>query len=119
LELCDNVANSELCAAFLFGSIASPLPRTLTFLQAARTFAAAPSTMSSATDSIPSHVHKAEQVQRDIIRQMTPARRLELAVAMQQQMRALMDAGLRHAHPELSTEERRREIARRILHART
>jgi hypothetical protein len=50
---------------------------------------------------------------------MTPAQRWELAVAMQQQARELMDAGLQQSHPHFTAEERRREIARRILLART
>lgn len=57
--------------------------------------------------------------QTAIYRGMTPARRLELAFAMHDEMRALMDAGLRAEHPELSDEERRQVIAQRILHART
>jgi hypothetical protein len=65
------------------------------------------------------HQFHADALQTDIYRRMTPSRRLELAIAMQQQARALMEAGLRQSHPGLTAQERRREIARRILHART
>jgi hypothetical protein len=60
-----------------------------------------------------------EDLQIDIFRRMTPGKKLELAVAMQQQARALMEAGLKQSHPHLTADERRREIARRFLHART
>jgi murein endopeptidase len=65
------------------------------------------------------HRSHADALQADIYRRMTPARRLELAIAMQHQARELMDAGLRQTHPGLTDGERRREVARRILHART
>jgi hypothetical protein len=65
------------------------------------------------------HRSHADALQAEIYRRMTPARRWELAVAMQHQARALMDAGLRQTHPNFTAAERRREIARRILHART
>jgi hypothetical protein len=65
------------------------------------------------------HQTHADALQIEIYRRMRPARRLELAVAMQEQTRALMDAGLRRSHPNLTAAERRREIARRFLHART
>lgn len=50
---------------------------------------------------------------------MTPSRRLEQALRLNRQMRALMDAGLRAEHPEWTAEQRKRVIAERILHART
>lgn len=56
--------------------------------------------------------------QVDIYRRMTPSQRLEQAMQMNQQMRVLMESGLRATHPQLSATERRREIARRIRHAR-
>jgi hypothetical protein len=56
--------------------------------------------------------------QTEIYRRMSPAQRLEQAMQMNRQMRALMDSGLRATHPQLSLAERRREIARRIRHAR-
>ncbi len=59
---------------------------------------------------------KARQV--EIYRRMTPAQRLELAMNLNRQMRELMDSGLRATQPQLSADERRREIARRIRHAR-
>lgn len=65
------------------------------------------------------HQAHADALQTEIYRRMSPTRRLELAVAMQAQSQALMDAGLRQSHPNLSVAERRREIARRILHACT
>ncbi len=65
------------------------------------------------------HQTDAEALQVEIYRRMTPARRWELAVAMQRQARELMDTGLRQSHPHSTADERRREIARPILHART
>ena len=65
------------------------------------------------------HRTDADALQVEIYRRMTPAQRWELAVAMQQQARELMDAGLQQSHPHFTAEERRREIARRILLART
>ena len=62
---------------------------------------------------------KADAVQSAIFKRMTPSRKLEIAAAMNGQARELMDSGLRQAHPEYSPEQRRSEIARRILHART
>ncbi len=56
--------------------------------------------------------------QVEIYRQMTPSERLDQAMRMNRQMRTLMDSGLRSTHPQLSAIERRREIARRIRHAR-
>lgn len=65
------------------------------------------------------HQTYADALQTEIYRRMCPSRRLELAVAMQEQTRALMEAGVRRSHPDLTAAERRREIARRILHAHT
>jgi len=65
------------------------------------------------------HLAKAEEVQSAIFERMLPSRKLELAVAMNRQVRALMDTGLRHTHPEFTLKQRRREIARRILHSQT
>ncbi len=68
-------------------------------------------------EPLPAHRVAAEAAQVAAYRRMAPGRRLELAVAMQRDARALMDAGLKQTHPHLSAEERRREIARRVLHA--
>ena len=65
------------------------------------------------------HQDQANAVQTEIFRRMPPARKLELAVAMQQQARDLMDSGLKLSHPHFSASERQREIARRILNARS
>ncbi len=65
------------------------------------------------------HLAKANEVQSAIFKRMSPSRKLELAAAMNRQARDLMDSGLRQAHPEFTAEQRRREIAHRILHART
>ena len=62
---------------------------------------------------------EADAIQTESFRRMPPERKLELAVAMQQQARDLMDAGLQLNHPGMSADERQREIARRILNART
>jgi hypothetical protein len=65
------------------------------------------------------HLLQANAVQSAIFKRMSPSRKLDLAVAMNRQARDLMDSSLRQAHPEFSGEQRRIEIARRILHART
>jgi hypothetical protein len=62
---------------------------------------------------------EADRIQAAIYRQMRPEQRLAQSVRMNRQMRSLMDAGLRQQKPTWSAEERRREIARRILHAAT
>lgn len=56
--------------------------------------------------------------QREIYRRMTPGQRLDLAMGMNARLREWMDSGLRSSHPQLDAAERRREIARRIRHAR-
>ena len=60
-----------------------------------------------------------DQIQIDIIRKMRPEERLAKAVQMNQTMRKLMDAGLRMEKPTWDADQRRREIARRVLTART
>lgn len=65
------------------------------------------------------HLAKSDEVRSAIFKRMPPSRKLELAVAMSRQARDLMDSGLRKTHPEFTLEQRRVEIARRILHART
>jgi hypothetical protein len=62
---------------------------------------------------------KADEIQTEIFRRMSPSRKLELAIAMQEQARALMDSGLKLSHPQFTESKRRRAIARRILNART
>jgi hypothetical protein len=66
----------------------------------------------------PAHASETDARQTEIYRRMTPSRRLEQAMQMIAQMRALMDSGLQAAQPYHSPAERRREIARRIRHAR-
>lgn len=65
------------------------------------------------------HASTTDRKQVEIYRRMTPSQRLEQAMAMNRQMRELMDAGLKSTHPALSAEERQREIARRIRHGRS
>ena len=65
------------------------------------------------------HTADVDARQAAIYRAMTPAQRLSQALSMNRQMRSLMDAGLRSAHPEWTAEQRRREIATRVLYART
>lgn len=64
------------------------------------------------------HGSEVDARQVEIYRRMTPAQRLAQAMRMNSQMRELMDSGLRVSHPQHSAVERRREIARRIRHAR-
>jgi len=65
------------------------------------------------------HLEKADQIQTEIMRKMRPEERLARAVEMNRTMRRLMDAGLRVQKPSWSEEQRKREIARRVLTART
>ncbi len=65
------------------------------------------------------HQIEADALQVEIYRRMTPARRWELAVGLQRLAREVMDSGLRRSHPHFTAEERRREVARRIQHARS
>lgn len=65
------------------------------------------------------HQAQADAIQTEIFRRMSPTRKLELTIAMQQQARDLMDSGLKLSHPHFSSDERQREIAHRILHARS
>ena len=46
--------------------------------------------------------HDAADRQRDAIRRMTPALRLELALSMSDDVRRLAEAGIRSRHPEYS-----------------
>ncbi|MBL9219555.1 MAG: hypothetical protein JNG82_13775 [Opitutaceae bacterium] len=69
--------------------------------------------------AVSAHATAADARQTDIYRRMTPKQRLEQAMQMNRQMRELMDSGLRATHPQLSADERRREIARRTLRARS
>ena len=62
---------------------------------------------------------EADQIQAAIYRRMAPERRLVQAVRMHQTMRKLMDSGLQVQHPEMSPQQRQKEIARRVLHAQT
>jgi hypothetical protein len=57
--------------------------------------------------------------QIEILRSMTPARRLAEGVQMNRVMRGLMAGGFRQRHPAWSDAEIRRAVADRILHART
>ena len=68
--------------------------------------------------ALTAHASDADARQTDIYRRMTPSQRLEQAMQMNRAMRELMDSGLRATHPQLSSAERRQEIARRIRHAR-
>jgi hypothetical protein len=64
------------------------------------------------------HTQEVDRRQIEIYRRMTPSQRLGQAMQMNRQMRELMDSGLRATHPHFSSEERNREIARRIRDAR-
>jgi len=65
------------------------------------------------------HDENANARQAAIYRAMSPTQRLQQAVRMNRQMRSLMEAGLRAQHSDWTPAQRRREIARRILHAST
>lgn len=71
------------------------------------------------TMSAPPHLAAADARQVEIYRRMTPKQRVAIALGMHEQARALMHAGIRAAHPHWTEAERRREVARRTLHARS
>ncbi len=54
------------------------------------------------------HQDQADAVQTEIFRRMSLTQKLELAVAMQQQARDLMDSGLKLSHPQFTATERQR-----------
>ena len=66
-----------------------------------------------------SHQRVADERQAAIYRSMSPVDRLRQALRLAEQMRSLMDAGVRAQHPEWTAEQRRRLIAERVLYART
>lgn len=66
-----------------------------------------------------SQPNKQPSEQTEVYRRKTPAQRLALGMALNRQMRELMESGLRALRPELDETGRRREIARRILYARS
>jgi hypothetical protein len=53
--------------------------------------------------------------QREAFRAMTPERRVELAVEMSDQIRAIAESGIRARHPELSDREVRDAVADLLL----
>ena len=55
---------------------------------------------------------EAREIQARIIREMTTAQRLQLAVEMSESLRRVAEAGLRSRQPELSEEERSHVLLR-------
>lgn len=55
-------------------------------------------------------------IQEKILREMTPSRRVEIAMQMQRSARAIKAAGLRQQHPEWCEEQVLRELARISLY---
>ena len=51
------------------------------------------------------HAREAEQLQDELIRRMTPGRRLEIARKLYEMAWQLKQAGLRRQHPDWSEEE--------------
>ncbi|MGH7127776.1 MAG: hypothetical protein ACREIV_04360 [Planctomycetaceae bacterium] len=58
---------------------------------------------------------EAARIHRDVLRRLGPARRLEMGVQLSQTMRLLIEAGVRHRHPELSEPQVRREVLRLMI----
>lgn len=61
------------------------------------------------------HVAAAERMQDEIIRKMTPARRLEVARGLYETAWKLKAAGLRHQHPDWSEEQVLAKVRRVFL----
>jgi hypothetical protein len=60
------------------------------------------------------HAKKAEDIQNDLIRKMTPAKRLAIALDLYRTAWEIKKSGLRHLHPEW-TEEAIEARTRRIF----
>jgi len=65
------------------------------------------------------HERAAHEKQVAIYRNMTPQRRLELAMRMNEDMRELMAAGFRTRHPDWTDSQVKKAVAERILYAQT
>lgn len=59
---------------------------------------------------------EASRVQLDVYRAMSPARRLELALTMSDELMAVTTAGIRHRHPDFTDDEVLRELHRILGH---
>ncbi len=57
--------------------------------------------------------------QRDVLRKMTPAQRLEAAFRLYWTARSVKEAALRARHPDWSDERVAREVKEAFLHARS
>ncbi|MEI6072077.1 MAG: hypothetical protein WCS31_09810 [Verrucomicrobiae bacterium] len=49
---------------------------------------------------MPDHLRKAEEIQNDLIRKMSPARRLETALSLYKTAWEIKKSGLRSMHPD-------------------
>jgi len=61
--------------------------------------------MSLKSSAVVNHRHVAEKFQIDLIRHMTPGRRLEIAQELYETAWQLKESGLRHQHPDWSDAE--------------
>jgi hypothetical protein len=57
-----------------------------------------------------------EECMVPILQAKTPAERLAICFGMWRHARILVEAGVRHSHPQWTAEECNREVARRISH---
>ncbi len=53
----------------------------------------------------PAHIQEAERIQQELIRKMSPARRLEIAREMYETAWKIKEGGLRAQHPDWSESE--------------
>ncbi len=53
---------------------------------------------------------EAERVQADVLRRLGPSRRLEIALAMSEELRSLVEERLRRQHPDLDEPGLRRAL---------
>lgn len=65
-----------------------------------------------AKTSSSNHVREAERIQDELIRRMTPGRRLQIARELYETAWQLKEAGLRRQHPDWSEEEIRAKCRR-------
>jgi hypothetical protein len=65
------------------------------------------------------HLKEAQEVQREIFRKMSPARKVELAFELYDTAKKLKAVGLRAQHPDWSEEQIADKVREIFLYART
>jgi hypothetical protein len=71
--------------------------------------------MSLKSSAVVNNTHVAEKFQNDLIRRMTPGRRLQIAQELYETAWQIKESGLRHQHPAWSDAEIRAKCRRVFL----